>query len=143
MVAGVDVANWLAFEVADRIFENRHAASAMRDREAFERRYIGFEAFAKVLQQIGLRFANQIQHERLPLGNPIAHVAAEFHADADHRRLEAGLHDPTGEHARRPSAGADRENENPARHAAEHGIEGFDLLRMVSIERRRAMASRN
>ena len=128
VVAGVDVADRFAFQVAERIVENRHAAGAVRDRQALECRLAGLEALAEVLQKFLLPFADQVQHERLALGEPIAHVAAELHGDADHRRLEAGLHHPAREHAGRARAGADGENEDAARHAAEDGVEGFGML---------------
>ena len=53
VVAGVDVADRLAFEVADGVLEQWHAASAMGDREAFEGRRVGLKAFAEVLEQVG------------------------------------------------------------------------------------------
>ena len=75
-----------------------------------------------------MRFADQIQHKRLAFGEPIANIAAELDGDTHHRRLEAGLHHPTREHARRPRAGADRENENAARNVPNTRVERFCLL---------------
>ena len=127
VVAGVDVSDRFALEMADGVFEQRHAASAVGDLEAVEGRRVGLEALAEVLEQVILCIADQIQNEGLALGQPVADVTAELHTDADHGRLEAGLHDPTTEHAGGPWAGAHGEDEDAAGDATEDGVEGCSI----------------
>ena len=47
MVAGIDVARRLALQVADRVLENRHAASTVRDFQSFERRLARLESLCR------------------------------------------------------------------------------------------------
>jgi len=52
VVAGVDVADWFTFEVADGAFEDRHAAGTVGDGQARKRRCARLEPFAEVLQEM-------------------------------------------------------------------------------------------
>src|SRR3954452_10337306 len=114
VVAGVDMAGGFAFKVAQGVLQNRDSAGTMRDLQVVERLRARLEALGKMLHEGLLAGADEVQHEGLALGQPIANVAAELHGDADHRRLEPGLHHPTREHAGRSGTGADCENKNAA-----------------------------
>jgi len=67
-----------------------------------------------MFQQGFLPLADQIEHKRLAFAKPVANVAAELDGNTNHWWFEAGLHDPTREHAGGPCAGAHGENKNAA-----------------------------
>jgi hypothetical protein len=133
VIARVDVCAGLAFHVAQRVLQNWNAASAVRNFKTFERRRTWLEALGKALEQAFLTFADDVQDERLALRNPIAHIAAEPHRDADHRWLEAGLLHPAREHASRPRASPHGKNEDSARDLPDGRIVRLLLTHDVTI----------
>lgn len=60
VVAGVDVAEGLAFQVADRVAEDRYAAGAVGDRQILEGGCARFKTFVKVAEKMLLARANHI-----------------------------------------------------------------------------------
>src|SRR3954466_11916906 len=105
----------------------------MRDLQVFESLRARLEALGKMLHEVLLAGADEVEHEGLALGQPVANVAAELHGDADHRRLEAGLHHPAREHAGRSRASADGENKNAAGNVPECGVVGGCLTHVWAL----------
>ena len=64
-------------------------------------------------------FADEVEREGCAGVEPIGDIPRAIDRDRDHRRLEAGLHDPAREHAGFLAVVADGEDENAAGDAAE------------------------
>ena len=59
----------------------------------------GSKPLPKCFNSAVSRFTDEIEHERLAVCEPIANVPLPLDRDRNHRRVEAGLHHPTGEHS--------------------------------------------
>jgi hypothetical protein len=68
MIARINVPGWLAFEVTQRLLQNRYTPGTVCDLESLKCRSAGLETLPEMLQECLLALVNQIQNKRLALG---------------------------------------------------------------------------
>jgi hypothetical protein len=118
-----------AFEPGGRVGEGDSAGRRPLGRQAGEEIFAGGWRLAEPAQQPTLGIGQHVDDKAAAGANSRQQIAAEADRHGNQRWIEAGLHRPTGEHRPVGSLGLPRDNEQPARDAAEGFAESFGALR--------------
>lgn len=100
VAAFIDVAQ-LAFQEAERMFQDWDAGLLLLGRDALKRILAGGEAFSEMRQHVLLSGVQDIEDKLLRALNDFLDRPPLFNRYRDHRRLETGLLNPRGEHGAR------------------------------------------